>query len=171
MCDIFDAWVRQDVGTYYVNLFDNTLANWCGAMPGTCVHAKVCGGNSVIEHNGDLYPCDHFVYPEYLLGNISRTGIREMMESDRQVRFGTDKRNTLPARCARCKYLFACNGECPKHRFNRTERGDTGLNALCEGYRMFYAHVDKYMGVMRSLLEQKRPPAEIMVMLRLGLIK
>ena len=171
MCDIFDAWVRQDVGTYYVNLFDNTLASWCGAMPGTCAHAKVCGGNSVIEHNGDLYPCDHFVYPEYLLGNIARTGIREMMASDRQVRFGTDKRSTLPSRCARCKYLFACNGECPKHRFNRTEHGDTGLNALCEGYRLFYAHVDKYMGVMRSLLEQKRPPAEIMVMLRLGLVK
>ena len=171
MCDIFDWWVRYDVGTYYVNLFDATLANWCGAMPGTCVHARACGGNSVIEHNGDLYPCDHFVYPEYLLGNITDKSIREMMQSDKQVRFGTDKRGTLPTKCFRCKYLFACNGECPKHRFNRTERGDTGLNALCEGYRLFYTHVDKYMGIMRSLLEQKRAPAEIMVQFRLGLLQ
>ena len=171
MCDIFDYWVRNDVGIYYVNLFDATLANWCGAMPGTCVHAKACGGNSVIEHNGDLYPCDHFVYPEYLLGNIREKGIREMMESDKQVRFGTDKRSSLPTRCFRCKYLFACNGECPKHRFNKTENGDTGLNALCEGYRLFYSHVDKYMTLMRSLLEKKRPPAEIMVQFRLGLLK
>ena len=171
MCDIFDWWVRHDVGIYYVNLFDATLANWCGAMPGTCVHAKACGGNSVIEHNGDLYPCDHFVYPEYLLGNITDKGIREMMQSDKQVRFGTDKRGSLPTRCFRCKYLFACNGECPKHRFNKTENGDTGLNALCEGYRLFYSHVDKYMTIMRSLLEQKRPPAEIMIQFRLGLLK
>ena len=171
MCDIFDWWVRYDVGSYYVNLFDATLANWCGAMPGSCAYARACGGNSVIEHNGDLYPCDHFVYPEYLLGNITDKGIREMMQSDRQVRFGTDKRSSLPTRCFRCKYLFACNGECPKHRFNRTEHGDTGLNTLCEGYRLFYAHVDKYMGIMRSLLEQKRAPAEIMVQFRLGLLK
>ena len=170
MCDIFDDWVRNDVGICYVNLFDATLANWCGAMPGTCVYAKACGGNSVIEHNGDLYPCDHFVYPEYLLGNIREKGIREMMQSDKQVRFGTDKHCSLPARCFRCKYLFACNGECPKHRFNRTENGDTGLNALCEGYRLFYSHVDKYMTLMRSLLEQKRAPAEIMVRFRLGLL-
>ena len=170
MCDIFDRWVRNDVGTWYVNLFDATLANWCGVMPGSCVYAKTCGGNSVIEHNGDLYACDHFVYPEYLLGNITDKSIRDMMQSERQLRFGTDKRNTLPGRCARCKYLFACNGECPKHRFNRTESGDTGLNALCEGYRMFYAHVDKYMGIMRSLLEQQRPPAEIMLQFRLGLL-
>ena len=166
MCDIFDWWVRHDVGTCFVNLFDATLANWCGVMPGTCVYAQACGGNSVIEHNGDLYPCDHFVYPEYLLGNITEKGIREMMQSDRQIRFGTDKRGALPTRCIRCKYLFACNGECPKHRFNRTENGDTGLNALCEGYKLFYSHVDRYMGIMRSLLEQKRSPAGIMALLR-----
>ena len=158
MCDIFDWWVRHDVGTCFVNLFDATLANWCGVMPGTCVYAQACGG--------DLYPCDHFVYPEYLFGNITEKGIREMMQSDRQIRFGTDKRGALPTRCIRCKYLFACNGECPKHRFNRTESGDTGLNALCEGYKLFYSHVDRYMGIMRSLLEQKRSPAGIMALLR-----
>ena len=171
MCDIFDEWVRNDVGTCFVNLFDATLANWCGVMPGTCAYAKACGGNSVIEHNGDLYPCDHFVYPEYRLGNIQDQDIRTMMESDRQVRFGTDKRSSLPSRCFRCQYLFACNGECPKHRFNRTESGDTGLNALCRGYFLFYSHVDKYMDIMRSLLEQQRAPAEIMLQFRLGLLK
>ena len=98
MCDIFDEWVRNDVGSCFVNLFDATLANWCGVMPGTCAYAKACGGNSVIEHNGDLYPCDHFVYPEYRLGNIQDQDIRTMMESDRQVRFGTDKRSSLPSR-------------------------------------------------------------------------
>lgn len=162
MCDIFDYWVRHDVGRYYVNLFDATLANWCGAMPGTCVHARSCGGNSVIEHNGDLYPCDHFVYPEYLLGNIAEKDIRTMMESDKQVKFGTDKHSKLPAKCLRCHYLFACNGECPKHRFNRTENGSMGLNALCDGYHLFYSHVDKYMGIMKSLLAEKHAPAEIM---------
>ena len=168
ICDIFDWWVRNDVGRYFVNLFDATLANWCGLMPGTCAYARFCGGNAVMEHNGDIYPCDHFVYPEYLLGNISDTGIRTMMESEKNVRFMTDKRSSLPSKCWKCKYLFACNGECPKHRFKRTENGDTGLNALCEGYRMFYSHVDKYMETMKSLLEQKRSPAEIMVLLRLG---
>lgn len=171
MCDIFDYWVRHDVGRYYVNLFDATLANWCGAMPGTCVYAKTCGGNSVIEHNGDLYPCDHFVYPEYLVGNIEYMDIRSMMESSKQIKFGTDKRSGLPMKCVRCKYLFCCNGECPKHRFNKTESGETGLSALCDGYHMFYTHVDKYMDIMKSLLMEKRPPAEIMVKFRTGELK
>lgn len=171
MCDIFDYWVRSDVGRYYVNLFDATLASWCGAMPGTCVYARTCGGNAVIEHNGDLYPCDHFVYPEYLLGNIADTPIKTMMASSTQVKFGTDKRANLPLKCARCKWLFACNGECPKHRFNRTENGDTGLSALCEGYFAFFSHVAPYMEQMKALLEQKKAPANIMGMIRMGLIR
>ncbi len=170
MCDIFDYWVRNDVGQYFVNLFDATLANWCGAMPGTCVHARVCGGNAVIEHNGDLYPCDHFVYPEYLLGNIAQTDIKTLMQSQKQTDFGLDKRAALPTKCAHCKYLFACNGECPKHRFNRTENGDTGLNALCMGYFKFFSHVAPYMDTMKSLLNERRAPAEIMPMLKLGLL-
>jgi len=162
MRDIFDYWVRNDVGTCFLNLFDATLANWCGVMPGTCAHAGICGGNSVVEHNGDMYPCDHFVYPKYRLGNIADRDIRTMMESVEQRKFGIDKRSSLPSKCIRCDYLFACNGGCPKHRFNKTESGDTGLNALCEGYRYFYSHTDKYMRAMKQLLEKHRPPADIM---------
>ncbi|NLZ20278.1 MAG: SPASM domain-containing protein [Bacteroidales bacterium] len=161
MCDIFDEWVRGDVGRYYVGLFDATLANWCGVQPGTCVYCRTCGGNAIIEHNGDFYPCDHFVYPKYRLGNITEQSIRSMAESPAQVRFGIDKRNTLPNKCFRCKWLFACNGECPKHRFNKTENGDTGLNALCEGYCKFFDHTAPYMEKMKELLENEQPPALI----------
>lgn len=165
MCEIFDWWVRNDVGRHFVNLFDATLANWCGMQPGTCAYARTCGGNSVIEHNGDMYPCDHFVYPEYRLGNIADKSIREMASSTRQVRFGIDKHNLLPSACRRCKWLFACNGECPKHRFNggeaHCEGRERGTNALCEGYRIFYSHVAPYMDKMRELLAEKLPPALI----------
>ncbi len=167
MCDIFDYWVRNDVGRTFVGLFDATLANWCGVTPGTCAYDRTCGGNAVIEHNGDLYPCDHFVYPQYRLGNIAETPIRSMMESPRQVKFGIDKRNSLPAKCFRCKYLHLCNGECPKHRFNRTESGETGLSALCEGYYRFYGHTAPYMEKMRELLQQELPPAYVMPWARL----
>jgi len=162
MCDIFDYWVRNDVGRYYVNLFDATLARYCGVMPGTCVYGETCGGNAVIEHNGDLYPCDHFVYPEYLLGNIKDCSIEQMMSSDKMVKFGIDKRNTLPTKCRRCQWLFACAGECPKHRFNQTEKGETGLNALCEGYRKFYSHADPYMQKMKEFIENQQAPANVM---------
>ena len=161
MCDIFDYWVRNDVGRYYVNQFDATLANWYGVQPGTCVYAETCGGNSVIEHNGDLYPCDHFVYPKYLLGNITEKSISDMMKSDLQVKFGIDKRNTLPSKCRRCEWLFTCHGECPKHRFNSTEAGETGLNALCTGYKMFYSHVAPYMDFMKDLLNEEKAPAGV----------
>ena len=161
LCDIFDYWVCNDVGRYYVNEFDATLANWCGAQPGTCVFAQTCGGNAIIEHNGDLYPCDHFVYTNRLLGNIKEKTIREMMQTQEMTRFGIDKRTTLPTKCQRCEYLFACNGECPKHRFNMTEKGETGLNALCGGYKMFYAHVAPYMDRMRELLVNKQAPAGV----------
>lgn len=152
MCDIFDWWVNHDIGKYFVNLFDCTLANHCNYMPGSCVYAKTCGGNSIIEHNGDVYSCDHFVYKKYLLGNISKTPLKEMMLSTKQVKFGIDKRNTLPTKCIRCKYLHLCNGECPKHRFNKTENGDTGLNALCAGYYMFYEHTFPYMQKMKEYI-------------------
>ena len=162
MCDIFDYWVRNDVGRYFVNLFDATLANHCNVMPGTCVYAKVCGGNSIIEHNGDIYPCDHFVYPKYKLGNICEKSLREMMTSSEQIKFGLDKRGMLPSKCLRCKYEYLCHGECPKHRFNRTENGDTGLNALCSGYYMFYDHSLPYMLKMKELLEAQTSPALVM---------
>ena len=161
MCDIFDYWVRNDVGRYYVNQFDATLANWYGVQPGTCVYAETCGGNSVIEHNGDLFPCDHFVSPKYLLGNITEKSISDMMSSDLQVKFGIDKRNSLPSKCRRCEWLFTCHGECPKHRFNSTEAGETGLNALCTGYKMFYSHVAPYMDFMKDLLNEEKAPAGV----------
>lgn len=165
MCDIFDWWVRNDVGRCYVNLFDASLASWCSMQPGTCVYAKTCGDNSVIEHNGDMYPCDHFVYPRYRLGNITQSSIREMMSSPLQTRFGIDKRAALPSKCRRCQWLFACNGECPKHRFNSYETGagrERGLNALCDGYRMFFGHAAPYMDKMKELLMERRAPALVM---------
>lgn len=170
MCDIFDFWVRNDVGRYYVNLFDATLANYCGVLPGTCAFAQTCGGNSVIEHNGDVYPCDHFVYPKYLLGNISNKSLREMMQSSEQFRFGLEKRNSLPTKCIACRYGNICHGECPKHRFNRTENGDTGLSSLCSGYYMFYDHTAPYMKKMKELLEAEQPPALIMPLARMNQI-
>ena len=162
MCDIFDYWVRNDVGRYFVNLFDATLANLCGVMPGTCVYAKICGGNSIIEHNGDIYPCDHFVYPKYKLGNITEKSLKDMMQSSEQIKFGLDKRSMLPSKCLRCKWEHLCHGECPKHRFNRTENGDTGLNALCSGYYMFYERTAPYMHKMRDLIEAQTSPALVM---------
>ena len=152
LCDIFDEWVRKDVGRVFVGQFDATLACWCGVPPGICVFSETCGGNTIIEHNGDVYPCDHFVYPKYRLGNIAETPIREIVASDAQVKFGIDKRNSLPSACRKCRWFFACHGECPKHRFNRTEKGETGLNALCEGYKLFYSHVAPYMDVMKKQL-------------------
>lgn len=162
ICDIFDYWVKNDVGQYFVNIFDSTLARWCGAMPGTCVYAETCGGNSIIEHNGDLYPCDHFVYPEYRLGNVLQDDLKTMMLSERQTKFGLNKRNLLPGKCLRCEWRFACNGECPKHRFNITENGNTGMNALCDGYKMFFRHVAPYMDKMKELLSHEQSPAFVM---------
>lgn len=167
MCDIFDYWVCNDVGSYFVNLFDCTLANWCGALPGTCAYAETCGGNSIVEHNGDLYSCDHFVYPEYKVGNIFETPIGNLMATAQQLKFGIDKRNGLPSKCINCKYFFVCHGECPKHRFNKTENGSTGLNALCDGYYKFYSHTEPYMVKMKELLDKKTAPAAVMVWARL----
>lgn len=167
MCDIFDVWVCNDVGRYFVNLFDSALACRCGVMPGTCAYAPTCGGNSVIEHNGDVYCCDHFVYPQYKLGNISSSSLRQMMESALQIKFGIGKRNELPYKCRKCRFLYACNGECPKHRFNTTESGQTGLNALCDGYYMFYSHIEPYIDKMKELLQEQKSPSGVMPWARL----
>jgi len=150
MCDIFDEWWRYDVGRYFVNLFDATLAGYCGAQPGSCAYAATCGGNLVVEHNGDVYPCDHFVYPEYFSGNIGSVHLRQIASSDMQRRFGLNKRNTLPSKCISCKYVNVCHGECPKHRFSKTDNGDTGLSTLCSGYYMFFEHTAPYMLQMRD---------------------
>ena len=161
LCDIFDEWVRGDVSRYFVGQFDAALASWCGVPPGICAFSETCGGNAVIEHNGDVYPCDHFVYPQYRLGNIAQRSIPEMMASEAQIRFGIDKRNALPQACLKCRWRFACNGECPKHRFNRTEHGETGLSALCRGYQLFYSHIAPYMEVMKDLLSRGCSPAGV----------
>lgn len=156
MCDMFDKWIRHDVGKYFVGHFDAALAGWCGVQPGTCAYAETCGGNAVIEHNGDVYMCDHFVYPEFKLGNIREKSLKEMLTSAEMIRFGISKRNSLPVKCLRCQWVRLCNGECPKHRFSVTEDGQEGLNALCRGYEMFYSHTAPHMKRMRDYLLQER---------------
>lgn len=163
---IFDEWVRNDVGQYYIQLFDSTLANWVGRQPGICSLAPTCGHAGVIEWNGDVYSCDHFVFPQYKLGNIMEKSITEMMYSSRQKAFGLAKQKSLPRQCKECKYLFACNGECPKNRFARTADGEPGLNYLCKGYYRFFDHVAPYMDWMKRELLNERPPAGIMDLLQ-----
>lgn len=152
--DIFDEWVINDVGERFVQLFDITLAQWCGVQPSLCAFCPTCGDGLVVEHNGDVYMCDHFVYPEYRLGNIGTEHLADMQRKPELFRFGIEKRNALPSDCRKCDYLFACRGECPKHRFATTRRGEKGLNTLCEGYKHFFEHTTPYMQQMRRLLEQ-----------------
>lgn len=162
LCTIFDEWVRHDVGQYFIQLFDATLANWIGEQPGVCTMARTCGHAGVMEYNGDIYSCDHFVFPEYKLGNIRTSTLVEMMYSPRQQQFGNDKFDRLPDQCRRCKYLFACNGECPKNRFAVTADGQPGLNYLCAGYHRFFEHVAPYMDYMANELKNHRSPASVM---------
>lgn len=161
MCDIFDEWVVNDVGERFVQLFDITLAQWCGVKPSLCSFCPSCGDGLVVEHNGDVYMCDHFVYPEYRLGNILEEPLAQLQRKPELFRFGIEKRNSLPSDCRKCEFLFACRGECPKHRFATTRRGEKGLNTLCEGYRNFFSHTSPYMEQMRKLLEQGRDASDI----------
>lgn len=162
LCTIFDEWVKNDVGEYFIQIFDSTLANWMGAQPGVCTMAPTCGHAGVMEFNGDVYSCDHFVFPEFKLGNIYEKSLIEMMYSEKQIQFGQQKKDSLPNKCKECKYLFACNGECPKNRFLTTEDGEPGLNYLCKGYYQFFEHVAPYMDFMKKELLAKRPPANVM---------
>ena len=161
LCDIFDEWVIRDVGQVFVQMFDATLAQWCGVQPGVCSMCETCGDALVVERNGDVYSCDHFVYPEYLLGNIKDTPLKDIYSSRRRLQFGLAKRNTLPAECLRCRFYFACRGECPKHRF---AIGSDGYrkNSLCEGLYAYFNHVEPYMDYMKSLLLQKQAPSWVM---------
>jgi len=152
LCDLFDEWVKEDVGQVFVQLFDATLANWCGIMPGVCTLAETCGHAGILEWNGDLYSCDHFVAPEHRLGNIRQQSIFEMMNSPQQRRFGQQKRDSLPQQCRDCDVLFACHGECPKNRISTTIAGEPGLNYLCAGYRRFFHHVAPVMESMKQEL-------------------
>ena len=162
LCTIFDEWVHNDVGEYFVQLFDATLANWVGHAPGVCILAEECGHAGVMEFNGDVYSCDHFVYPEHLLGNLHTKTITEMMYSDQQNKFAKMKKQMLPQQCKECKFLFACHGECPKNRFLNDKYGNYGLNYLCKGYRQFFEHVEPYMNFMKRELENHRAPANVM---------
>ncbi|MBP9579385.1 MAG: anaerobic sulfatase-maturation protein, partial [Parabacteroides sp.] len=162
LCAIFDEWIKEDVGNYYIQLFDATLANWVGQQPGVCTLAKTCGHAGVLEFNGDVYSCDHYVFPEYKLGNIRTHSLTEMMYSPKQLKFGNDKADALPGQCKACEYLFACNGECPKNRFLITSDGEPGLNYLCIGLKKYFAHVAPYMDFMKRELLAQRPPANVM---------
>jgi len=171
LCTIFDEWVRNDVGQYYIQLFDATLANWAGEQPGICSMAKTCGHAGVMEFNGDVYSCDHFVFPQYKLGNVYSKSLVEMLYGEKQLRFGQDKQDALPTQCKECKYLFTCNGECPKNRFCKTGSGEAGLNYLCKGYYQFFEHVATYMDFMKNEYDHQRPPANVMEAIRTGLIR
>jgi uncharacterized protein len=159
---IFDEWVKKDVGSYFIQYFDSTLANWVGEQPSVCTLAKTCGQAGIMEFNGDVFSCDHFVFPEYKLGNIKNQTLTEMMYSPKQIKFGNDKFDKLPKQCKECTYLFACYGECPKNRIIKTNEREEGLNYLCRGYYKFFDHVAPYMDFMKNELSNKRSPANIM---------
>jgi len=159
---IFDRWLRKDVGRIFVQLFETALSKWVGTPGGVCVHAETCGDALAIEHGGDLYSCDHFVYPNYKLGNINEASLAELVDSPRQRAFGNAKRDTLPRYCQECEVRFACNGGCPKDRFLSTPHGDPGLHYLCKGYRKFFNHIDKPMRVLAQLHAQRRSAEEVM---------
>lgn len=162
LCELFDEWVVADVGSIFLQIFDATLANWVGVTPGICSLSAHCGHAAVMEHNGDVFSCDHFVFPEYRLGNLNEKTITEMVYSPQQQRFAQMKTAMLPRQCRECPFLFACHGECPKNRFLRDKYGNAGLNYLCEGYRQFFSHVTPHMNFMRRELQAGRPPANIM---------
>ena len=159
---IFDEWIKTDVGRVFVQIFDVTLGNTMGEGPGICVFSEHCGTAMAMEHNGDVYSCDHYVYPEYKLGNILNRSLGDMVASDEQRKFGHDKSATLPRYCRECEVRGLCHGECPKHRFIRTPDGEPGLNYLCRAYKRFFTHSAPAMHRMASLLRSGRPAAEIM---------
>ena len=162
LCAIFDEWVRKDVGKIFVEIFDCTLANWMGISPGICAYSKECGHAGVMEHNGDVYSCDHFVFPEYKLGNIRDHSLIYMLYGEQQQEFSRLKHSSLPRQCKECDMEFACHGECPKNRFMKDKYGDSGLNYLCPGYYHYYQHVAPYMDYMKQELMSQRPPSNIM---------
>jgi uncharacterized protein len=165
LCAIFDEWVRQDVGRVFVQTFDVMLGIWLGMPSSLCVFSQTCGNAMALEHNGDLYSCDHYVYPRYRLGNIMAENLIDLANSPPQRQFGAHKREGLPKWCLQCEVRYACNGECPKHRFTKTPDGQCGLNYLCAGYRTFFHHIDAHMTMMAKLLRRRRPAADIMQMI------
>ena len=166
LCAIFDEWVVNDIGKIFVQIFDVALEAWLGYQPSLCIFNETCGNAMAIEHNGDLYSCDHYVDPEYFLGNVTETPMEALVESTFQRKFGTDKRDTLPQYCLDCEVRFVCNGGCPKNRFIKTPSGEDGLNYLCAGYKQFFNHIDRPMKMMAEALQAGRPADSIMPLLR-----
>lgn len=162
---IFDEWLANDVGEVFVQHFDSALANWHGEPGAVCVFSETCGLAVALEHNGDLYSCDHYVEPGYLLGNIAETPMIDLVASEQQVSFGRAKRDSLPAFCRGCEVRFACHGGCPKNRFTRTPDGEDGLNYLCPSYKAFFNHIDHPMRLMSQLLHQGRAPSDVSAMI------
>jgi uncharacterized protein len=165
LCKIFDEWIKRDVGKVFVQLFDVALNKWLKIPGGLCYFAETCGRALAMEHDGDLYTCDHYVYPKYKLGNLMNTSLGELADSPMAQAFGQDKRERLPKYCRDCSVRFACNGECPKHRFTWTPDGEWGLNHLCPAYKKFFTHIDPAMQLMADLYRQQRAPAEAMELL------
>ncbi len=161
LCRIFDIWVKNDVGTYFVNYFDNTLAAYAGQYPSLCSMAPYCGCSLAVEHNGDVYTCDHFVFEDYKLGNIFEKNIAEMAKSDQQLFFEQRKQDTLSRQCRNCPFIKACGGDCPKNRFVKNEDRES-VSCLCEGFRMFFNHTRKHFEFMANELRHQRPPANVM---------
>jgi uncharacterized protein len=159
---IFDEWVRKDVGNYFVVTFDCVLANWMRVPPPVCVSAEYCGNAGALEFNGDVYACDHYVFPEYRLGNIAENSLLTLMNSPFQKQFGKNKKELLPSYCRKCEYLDLCFGECPKNRIATTPDGEPGLNYLCPGFKLFYRHTEPYFDFMASELQNNRPPSNVM---------
>jgi uncharacterized protein len=162
LIEIFDEWVSRDVGQMFVLNFDGALAGWLGMAGTVCIFGRTCGRGMALEHNGDLYSCDHFVEPKYYLGNILQTPMAGLAASEKQRKFGQDKWDTLPRFCRKCDFLFSCNGECPKNRLIETPDGEHGLNYLCEGYKAFFNHTDHSMKIMADLIQRGKPAGEIM---------
>ena len=162
MIDVFEEWVRRDIGTVYVQMFDTALANWYGEPGGMCVHAETCGEQLALEHNGDLYSCDHYVEPDYLLGNVRERPLLELVALPQQRKFGQDKRDSLTQFCLDCDVRFACNGGCPKDRFATSPYGEPGQHYLCPGYKAFFEHIRRPMESMVELLRAGRAPSELM---------
>ena len=165
LIEIFNEWVKRDIGRTFVLNFDGALAGWLGLAGTVCIFGPTCGEGMALEHNGDLYSCDHFVEPNYYLGNILDRPLIDLAASEEQRRFGQDKRDSLPGYCKNCRFLAICNGECPKNRLLETPDGESGLNYLCEGYRAFFAHADRPMRIMAELLRRGRDAGEVMLIL------
>ncbi|GFI35367.1 anaerobic sulfatase-maturating enzyme [Bacteroidaceae bacterium] len=168
LCRLFDEWVREDVGNYFIQMFDSTLAGWMDMEPSVCSLAKTCGHAAVMEANGDIYVCDHYVFPQFKLGNIAEHTLTELMYSAAQNDFGQNKEKLLTTQCRQCDYLFACHGECPRNRFSISADGQKGHNYLCQGYYRFFKHVSRYMDYMKYQLQHEQAPANIMEWIKSG---